>query len=210
MPLNAQALNTATFAELLADTHHTAVHLEIRDVYAVGDEKDDFENFLRTGIPNLDPARSFWPQWMPLVQDAVARGVVMRRARIVSEPVTDYIRYEHAITPLNLRAGEDVRWLPRRRASDIPLPGNDFWLLESHARALAADVRRRADQLPKSSGPWALADVVLREAEGRLSATLEGTVRCVQNRARLVRALYERLDRLEAALAPERVVPSGG
>ncbi|MFF3257771.1 DUF6879 family protein [Streptomyces sp. NPDC002932] len=99
-------------------------------LYAVGDETDDYENFLRTGVPNLDPARSFWPQWMPLVKDAVARSVVMRRARIVSEPVTDYIRYEHAITPLNLQAGEDVRWLPRRRASDIPLPGNDFWLLD--------------------------------------------------------------------------------
>ncbi|MCZ9355157.1 restriction endonuclease, partial [Streptomyces mutabilis] len=60
-------------------------------------------------------------------------------------------------------------------------------------------VRRRADQLPKDSGPKALADVVLREAEGRLSVPIEGAVRCVQNRARLVRALYERLDRLEAA-----------
>ncbi|TVL88434.1 DUF6879 family protein [Streptomyces sp. SAJ15] len=131
MPLNAQALNTATFAELLAATEYTAVHLEMRDSYAVGDEADDFETFLRSGIPNLDPARSFWPRWMPLVQDAVARGVVMRRARIVSEPVTDYIRYEHAITPLNLQAGEQVRWLPRRHASDIPLPGNDFWLLDN-------------------------------------------------------------------------------
>ncbi|MFE6023906.1 DUF6415 family natural product biosynthesis protein, partial [Streptomyces sp. NPDC056441] len=70
--------------------------------------------------------------------------------------------------------------------------------LTGHARAVASDVRRRADQLPKDSGPKALADVVLKEAEGRLSTTLEGTVRCVQNRARLVRALYERLDRLEA------------
>ncbi|MFE0495397.1 hypothetical protein OH723_31305 (plasmid) [Streptomyces albidoflavus] len=130
MPLNAQQLTTATFAELLADTHHTAVHLEMRDLYAVGDETDDYSAFLATGVPNLAPARSFWPQWMPLVKDAVARGVVMRRARIVSEPVTDYIRYEHAITPLNLQAGEDVRWLPRRRASDIALPGNDFWLLD--------------------------------------------------------------------------------
>ncbi|WP_398853843.1 hypothetical protein [Streptomyces lateritius] len=75
---------------------------------------------------------------------------------------------------------------------------------------MTTDVRRRADQLPKSSGPWALAAVVLRDAEGRLSSTLEGTVRCVQNRARLVRALYERLGRLEAVLAPERVVPGGG
>jgi hypothetical protein len=73
--------------------------------------------------------------------------------------------------------------------------------LTGRARAVATDVRRRANQLPESSGPRALADVVLREAESRLSATLEGTVRCVQNRARLVRTLYERLDRLEAAPA---------
>ncbi|MEV6655034.1 restriction endonuclease [Streptomyces sp. NPDC051219] len=71
--------------------------------------------------------------------------------------------------------------------------------LTGHARARAADVRRRADQLPKNSGLKALADVVLREAEGRLFATVEGTVRCV-HRARLVRPLYERLDRLEAAV----------
>jgi endonuclease III len=77
--------------------------------------------------------------------------------------------------------------------------------LTGHARAVAADVRRRADQLPKDSGPKALADVVLREAEGRLSAPIDGTVRCVQNRARLVRALYERLDRLEAAPVPRTV-----
>ncbi|WP_217246154.1 DUF6415 family natural product biosynthesis protein [Streptomyces sp. AC602_WCS936] len=71
--------------------------------------------------------------------------------------------------------------------------------LTGHARAVASDVRRRADQLPKDSGPKALADVVLREAEGRLSVPIDGTVRCVQNRARLIRALYERLDRLDAA-----------
>lgn len=57
---------------------------------------------------------------------------------------------------------------------------------------------RRADQLPADSGRRALADVVLLDAEGRLSATIEGTMCCVQDRARLVRALYERLDRLTA------------
>jgi Family of unknown function (DUF6879) len=31
---------------------------------------------------------------------------------------------------LNIAAGEEVRWLPRRRASDLRLPGNDFWLLD--------------------------------------------------------------------------------
>ncbi|MEU5825946.1 DUF6415 family natural product biosynthesis protein [Streptomyces sp. NPDC047803] len=70
--------------------------------------------------------------------------------------------------------------------------------LTSHARALTTNVRRRAAALPKDSGARALADIVVGEAEGWLSVTIEGTVRCVQNRARLVCTLYERLDRLEA------------
>ncbi|MET7608224.1 DUF6415 family natural product biosynthesis protein [Streptomyces avermitilis] len=72
--------------------------------------------------------------------------------------------------------------------------------LTGHARAVAADVRRHAAALPKNDGRGALAEVVLREADGRLSAPLEGTARCVQNRARLVRALYTQLDRLTEVL----------
>ncbi|MFI2616923.1 DUF6415 family natural product biosynthesis protein [Streptomyces sp. NPDC018584] len=74
--------------------------------------------------------------------------------------------------------------------------------LTGHARTVASDIQRRADQLPKNSGPKVLAGVVLREAEGRLSTAIEGTVRCVPHHARLVRALYERLDRLEVAATP--------
>ncbi len=50
--------------------------------------------------------------------------------------------------------------------------------------------------------PPALADIVLEETDRRLSVPAEGTARCAQNRARLVRALYERLDRL-ASVAPQ-------
>lgn len=32
----------------------------------------------------------------------------------------------------HLSAGEDVRWLPRRQASELALPGNDFWLFDDH------------------------------------------------------------------------------
>ena len=60
----------------------------------------------------------------------ISSGVAVCRARIVSEPVTDYIRYEHAGTHVILSAGEMVRWLPRRLTSDIAVPGNDSWLLD--------------------------------------------------------------------------------
>jgi len=65
------------------------------------------------------------------VREHTARGVRFRRARVVSEPVSAYIRFEHEATAgLNVAAGEEVRWLPRRLASDLLLPGNDFWLFD--------------------------------------------------------------------------------
>lgn len=73
--------------------------------------------------------------------------------------------------------------------------------LTGHARAVAADVQRHANQLSKGNGARALAEVILSEVQQRLATRRRGTLACAQDRARLVRALYERLDRLQEALA---------
>lgn len=66
-----------------------------------------------------------------VVVSAVHRGVTVRRARIVSEPVSDYVRWEHSLTePVNIAAGEQVRWLPRRLASTLAVPGNPYWVFD--------------------------------------------------------------------------------
>ncbi|GAA0566280.1 MULTISPECIES: DUF6879 family protein [Streptomyces] len=119
-----------TFAELLAGCTRSAVHLEMRDQYGITDESGAFSTWRRTGQRDTDPTSENWAPWVELISGAVARGVTVRRARIVSEPVTDYIQWEHAGTVVNVHAGEQVRWLPRRRASDIAVPGNDFWLFD--------------------------------------------------------------------------------
>ncbi|MER5636522.1 DUF6879 family protein [Kitasatospora sp. NPDC002227] len=119
-----------SFEESLANTSHSAVHLEMRDAYGVGGESSGFARWLRTGERNNDPDSDYWRDWVQMIRATVDRGVVIRRARIVSEPVTDYIRYEHGGTNVNLASGELIRWLPRRLASDIALPGNDFWLFD--------------------------------------------------------------------------------
>ncbi|MCX5103103.1 DUF6415 family natural product biosynthesis protein [Streptomyces sp. NBC_00053] len=106
---------------------------------------------------------------------------------IEAELPLDRAPYEALITAL--LAWNDPHFQPRDY-EQIALQ------LTGHARAIAADVRRHAAALPKNDGRGALAEVVLREADGRLSAPLQGTARCVQNRARLVQALYTRLDRL--------------
>ncbi len=56
-----------------------------------------------------------------------AAGRTLRRLRVVSEPVTDYIRFEWRDADELVRLGEDVRWLPRQQASALLLPGNDLW-----------------------------------------------------------------------------------
>ena len=118
-----------TFEELLRGSQNAALHLEMRDGYSLTDPA-----FIAWQASEaIDPAER-WPQWFELLRPVVARGVKVRRARVVSEPVSDYIRFEHAVTAaLNIAAGEEVRWLPRRQASDIALPGNDFWLFDDRS-----------------------------------------------------------------------------
>jgi Family of unknown function (DUF6879) len=115
---------------LFATVRHSACHLEMRDLYGVGEETDAFAAFL-AGRP-FDDAQyaTVWGRWRDLVRRETARGVRFRRARIVSEPVTAYTRFLYSVTQPTIEAGEKVRWLPRRLASQIALPGNDFWLFD--------------------------------------------------------------------------------
>ncbi|MDX3851512.1 DUF6879 family protein [Streptomyces sp. AK02-01A] len=118
--------------EGLAKARHSAVHLEMRDAYQPSDPGFiAWQNGKRLD-PDADRS-TWWRPFLDVVVETGARGVVIRRARIVSEPVTDYIRYEHDVTFPNVVAGELVRWLPRRRAADIPLPGTDLWMFDGEA-----------------------------------------------------------------------------
>ncbi|MCP2343562.1 DUF6879 family protein [Actinomadura rupiterrae] len=123
-------LSPDEWTALLTGCERSVAHLEMRDVYAVDDEDDMFARWKRDTPPNSAELREWWQDWIDLLAPLSSTGRGVRRARIVSEPVTDYIAYEWEITSGNILAGEDVRWLPRRRASDLCLPGNDFWLID--------------------------------------------------------------------------------
>ena len=100
------------------------MHLELRDAYTPDDPA-----FLdwKVGRPVSDPAGA---GWYDLVGEHTARGVSFRRARIVSEPLADFTRFEYESTALNIDAGEQVRWLPRNTAPDLLVPLADFWVLD--------------------------------------------------------------------------------
>jgi hypothetical protein len=56
--------------------------------------------------------------WLQTIAGTTGRGIGVRRARIVAEPISEYIRFEYDITFTNAAAGELVRWLPRSQAAD--------------------------------------------------------------------------------------------
>ncbi|MEU8509200.1 DUF6879 family protein [Streptomyces brevispora] len=118
------------FSDLIRSVRESAVHLEMRDGYGVDNEIEGFAAWQEGHRLDPDDRGSWWRPWLDLVQEVTAKGVVIRRARIVSEPVSDYIAFEHSGTFTNVAAGEQIRWLPRRSASDLALPGNDFWLFD--------------------------------------------------------------------------------
>ena len=114
--------------DLLVACQRSALHLEMRDGYMRSDP--EFVAWQAGHRSDPDDRASWWHPWLAVMEQTTRRGVDARRARVVSEPVSDYVRFEYDVTFRNVAVGEMVRWLPRRRATDIALPGNDFWLFD--------------------------------------------------------------------------------
>jgi hypothetical protein len=112
--------------ELFRSAARCAMHLEMRDAYTPNDP--DYLEW-QSGH-HFNPADR-WSDWFSLMQETTGRGVVVRRVRIVAEPVTDYVRFEYDVTAdHNIAAGELVRWLPRRQTAGLTVPPTDFWVFD--------------------------------------------------------------------------------
>lgn len=103
-----------------------AVHLETRDAYGTAVELPYLAKWA-AGEP--DDLR-WLDDWCGMLREHVKAGRSVRRARIVSEPLSEYQRWSFSIAHPMVAAGEDIRWVPRRLVSSVALPGNDFYLFD--------------------------------------------------------------------------------
>ncbi|PSK96589.1 hypothetical protein CLV63_111184 [Murinocardiopsis flavida] len=120
---------------LLGGIQRDAFHLELRDTYHVDQEEDPYTAWLR-GEPD---DQAWMAPWLAMIRRLSRSGRAVRRVRVVTEPVSDYIRFEYEGTPDNLAAGEDIRWLPRHdvpEALAMPVGGRDWWLLDDATLAV--------------------------------------------------------------------------
>lgn len=116
--------------EGLVNFRYSLFRLETLQSYSGSSEDEALAEWRRTGtIPLTEELR----QWCERIQRRVKDGCRAQRVHVVTEPLTDYMRFELASYEPNVEAGEDVRVIPvrddRQWPTDVP-SGADFWLID--------------------------------------------------------------------------------
>lgn len=124
--MSAASIADEEFEELLTSFQCHALHLETRDAYGTAVELPHMAKWAAGEPDDLD----WLDEWCTTLREGVKAGKSVRRARIVSEPLSDYQRWSYSIAQPMVDAGEDIRWVPRRLLSTTLIPGNDFYLFD--------------------------------------------------------------------------------
>ncbi len=114
------------FDGIFRSFRRSAFHLEVADTYHTPEESEPFRAFLDGRHDDF----AWHGPWLDLVREVTGGGGRIERVRVVSVPHVDYTRWGLTVAPLNIEAGEDIRWLPRHHAAAAQLPPDDFWLLD--------------------------------------------------------------------------------
>lgn len=103
----------------LQNFERSAFRLETLPRYTVPQEAEMLARFKRgepVDLPDDHP-------WLERVRNHCRTGKLMRRVRVVSYPLTDYLRMEMSWYPKSVAAGEDIRITETRLSGD-------FWLFD--------------------------------------------------------------------------------
>jgi hypothetical protein len=103
------------------------VHLETRDSYGTEIELPHMAKWRRG-----EPDDSDWLDWwLELLRSHRTAGRICRRARIVSEPLSEYQRWAFSHAGTFVDAGEEIGYVARPRLTNVMLPGSgDFYVFD--------------------------------------------------------------------------------
>ncbi|MGH3766177.1 MAG: DUF6879 family protein [Pseudonocardiaceae bacterium] len=109
---------------------HSCFRLETLQRYGASGEDDSIRAFLAGRSPQPHPGKR---EWLELVSAAIQDARIMQRVHVITEPLTDYVRFEVAWSYAhNVAAGEDIRIIPLREGQPWPsaIPRDDYWLFD--------------------------------------------------------------------------------
>jgi hypothetical protein len=73
---------------------------------------------------------AWFADWLARVRTWTSAGQRIGRVRMLTDPLTDYLRFELFITPPAVDAGERIRFLRAAQADELDLPREDFWMFD--------------------------------------------------------------------------------
>lgn len=122
------------FADLFRRFSRSAWRWEAQGVYLQPDEVEPWQRW-REGTPALTFLDWLRP-WLDEVQAATRAGRRFERVRMMTEPPTEYLRWQMEVTPANVKAGEVIHILSEPMARTLGLPQEDFWLFDDERVAV--------------------------------------------------------------------------
>jgi hypothetical protein len=130
---------------------HSAYRLELLDWYTSPKTEERLTRFL-AGEKVTAAERA---GWLAMLDGYRATGKTIARVHVISEPVSDYLRYELACYESSADHGEDIRILDADVADRLDLPVFDYWLFDEAFPGKAWV----AVQIYRGRGEWLGADV---------------------------------------------------
>jgi hypothetical protein len=112
--------------------HTSAFRLETLRGYIVPAEADRLAAFL--GSAELPEPSSAARVWLKRIASTTAAGKTWQRVRVVSEPLSDYERFELAAYAESAAAGEQI--LIAKGISWVSRINKDFWLFDDRTAAV--------------------------------------------------------------------------
>ena len=111
------------FGDLLRSFRSTAFYFEAQETYALDYEAADMERFL-AGSPQPPPEIGWWRPWLEQVSELTRQGKQVSRVRIISEPASDYQRWQTLVAPVAPARGRAHQLhAPERRDRGRPAAG---------------------------------------------------------------------------------------
>lgn len=83
-------------------------------------------------------------EWHAFIRGLRDRGIPFERVRMLTEPLTEYLRWMLGVTYRNIAAGEDIRWLAEHQARELRMPRYDFYLIDDERVAIMRFDRDKA------------------------------------------------------------------
>ncbi|WP_372408890.1 DUF6879 family protein [Streptomyces luteireticuli] len=148
-------LASEEFGRLFETFERTAFRLETLEEYDIEEEREEIARFIA--------GEDMGPEWAdnPWVRSMTDKGKHVSRVHVLRSPLTDYLRYELAAYPGNIKAGEEIGIVDLSEQTVTGLPDHDFWLFDdrdvyrmhyTEAGAFVGAELLPADRLPEYEG----------------------------------------------------------